>query len=123
MLEDLIADGQCLLRRSGHGVKDDAGRDARQAAHDEPFPYASHVPLPPCSVALLSWIVSQRLERELYRLQLPAVPAGFTTGSGAPGDAKSDQPGDEHNDSHDPKRVRGESESAEDEGDQKYQQN
>jgi hypothetical protein len=65
---------------------------------------------------------SQRLEPELRRLQLPPVPAGFATGSRAPGDAKSDDPGDEHNDSHDPKRVRGESESAEDEGDQKYQQ-
>jgi hypothetical protein len=74
-------------------------------------------------VALLSWIVFQRLEGELRHLQLPAVPAGLATCSPASGDAKSDEPGDEHNDRHDPKHVRGESESAEDEGDQKYQQN
>jgi len=61
--------------------------------------------------------------RERRRFQLPAVPAGFATGSRTSGDAKSDEPGDEHNDSHDPKNVRGESESAEDEGDQKNQQN
>jgi hypothetical protein len=70
-----------------------------------------------------SGFVSQHLQGRAAHFQLPAVPAGFATGSCTSGDAKSDKPGDEHNDSHDPKNVRGESESAEDEGDEKYQQN
>jgi hypothetical protein len=71
-------------------------------------------------IALLSILLDQcRGERPTVS---PSVPAGFSTGSRAPGDTKSYEPGDEHNDSDEPKHVGGEPESTEDEGDQKHQQ-
>ena len=43
MLTDLFAYGRRFPRRSSEGVKYDTGRDAGQAAHDEPLPYVLHV--------------------------------------------------------------------------------